>query len=323
MKRLASGKPTGLTARTPTFSAEVEAALANNVQDILNQGANLKADEVLDLITEYLHKNNISAVFTEGRPGKDWLRSFLARNKLSLKKAPKEGQVVMTICKGCQELGPPPLAIPPGKKWARAWALIDDPSYQPSNHCMPNGHFPMKKDSDNYIVGERFITPKDNQNHFVPNGERYSPIKLDQNVFVVDEGSSSPSKNEHTQYSVKEGRTSPLKNGQKRFIVEESRSSPPKSDHVFIVGNGMSSPKDEKDNYVDKINGPQITKSNAELNVDVEMNPTVYILNNADNIHQEDSEMSKENHILVENVSISDNINPKFTESISTVDPIH
>ena len=100
MKRLAAGKSPGLVGRTPTFSADVEAALVTNVQGMLNQGANLKADEVLDLIAEYLHKHNIGAVFKEGRPGKDWLRSFLARNKLSLKKPVKEGQVVMTICRG-------------------------------------------------------------------------------------------------------------------------------------------------------------------------------------------------------------------------------
>ena len=45
-------------------------------------------DEILNLVSEYLNKNNIVVpAFKDNRPGYDWFNSFMERNKLSLKKA--------------------------------------------------------------------------------------------------------------------------------------------------------------------------------------------------------------------------------------------
>ena len=75
-----SGKKTSL-------SSEVEKTLPNVIGVLCKIGFSPSKDEVLDLVSKYFKENNIKAAkFKDGRPGPDWLKLFMKRNKLSFKK---------------------------------------------------------------------------------------------------------------------------------------------------------------------------------------------------------------------------------------------
>lgn len=50
-------------------------------------GFSPSADEIKNLVQDYAKSNGIVTPFADGRPGKDWFRSFLKRQSLSTKKA--------------------------------------------------------------------------------------------------------------------------------------------------------------------------------------------------------------------------------------------
>ena len=76
-----SGKKTSL-------SSEVEKTLPNVIGVLCKIGFSPSKDEVLDLVSKYFKENNIKAAkFKDGRPGPDWLKLCMKRNKLSFKKA--------------------------------------------------------------------------------------------------------------------------------------------------------------------------------------------------------------------------------------------
>ena len=65
-----------------------EAELADCVSILCRYGFSPTIEEVKNLVSEYASSNEINvSVFKNGRPGKDWISSFMKRNKLSLKHA--------------------------------------------------------------------------------------------------------------------------------------------------------------------------------------------------------------------------------------------
>ena len=65
----------------------MEKKLANVIGVLCKIGFTPSKDEVLHLVSNYLKENNIKAAkFKDGRPGPDWLKLFMKRNKLSFKK---------------------------------------------------------------------------------------------------------------------------------------------------------------------------------------------------------------------------------------------
>ena len=67
---------------------EVSEKLADCIKTMCNLGFSPTIDEILELVTEYVAKNNVNALlFNDGRPGRDWLKAFMKRTHLSMKKA--------------------------------------------------------------------------------------------------------------------------------------------------------------------------------------------------------------------------------------------
>ena len=73
--------------RKQELSRETEKSLADCIQVLCQNGFSPKADEVRQLVQEYLNRNKISTRFAANMPGKHWLQNFMKRNQLSLKKA--------------------------------------------------------------------------------------------------------------------------------------------------------------------------------------------------------------------------------------------
>ena len=61
--------------------------LADCLQVLCKNGFSPSADDVRKLVKEYLDQNSITTRFTGNLPGRHWLRNFMDRNDLSLKKA--------------------------------------------------------------------------------------------------------------------------------------------------------------------------------------------------------------------------------------------
>lgn len=87
MKKLNPELPSRKSGRRPVFSDEVEQKLATCVDALCKCGFSPKPSEILDLVKEFTARNGVATPFTNGRPGIDWLNSFMSRNKLTLKKA--------------------------------------------------------------------------------------------------------------------------------------------------------------------------------------------------------------------------------------------
>ena len=74
--------------RKPAMSAELESNLAKCIEVLCNVGFSPTREEIKELVQNYLVQNTITvSVFKDSRPGNDWLKSFMLRNNLSLKKA--------------------------------------------------------------------------------------------------------------------------------------------------------------------------------------------------------------------------------------------
>ena len=290
LKRLAAGKKVGSSGRLPAFNPEVECALAKNIQAILDQGANLKADDVLDMITDYLRKNNIrTTVFKDGRPGKDWLRSFLSRNKLSLKMPPKGDQMITTVCKECQELGSPPLTAPRGKKWVKAWALVDDTSPSVNNHAgndncsVKNGgesaaasgnltidterNIPIKNEMPRFTIDESSYGTQGKRNYRMNNENKYLP---------TNNGDCSKNIEDHF-----EDRSTNVRLGNKHTAVNGDQDTPLNSERTLFILDGRTR-NNPSENHLGISEGNKDVKVVVERNDSIDMNPTVYILNSND-----------------------------------------
>lgn len=63
-----------------------EEKLAKYLKIMGKWGFGLTKIAVLNIVQEFVQKNQIKSSFKDGRPGKDWFKSFCSRNNLSLKK---------------------------------------------------------------------------------------------------------------------------------------------------------------------------------------------------------------------------------------------
>ena len=91
--RAASGMPLSIKPETqygggrkPDLSDTNENILADNLSVMSKWGFGLMAEEVMDIVQDFVIANNLKTRFKNGRPGRDWLRSFFSRHKLTLKK---------------------------------------------------------------------------------------------------------------------------------------------------------------------------------------------------------------------------------------------
>lgn len=73
--------------RKPTLNQQTEAELAEVIRVLCSLGFSPTRDQVKDLVKEYVEEKKMKTPFTDNRPGKEWLRLFMDRNNLSLKKA--------------------------------------------------------------------------------------------------------------------------------------------------------------------------------------------------------------------------------------------
>ena len=73
--------------RRPNLQREAEEELADCIRDLCQHGFSLQQEDVLNLVQEYIRANNIPSRFANDRPGAVWLKNFIQRNNLSLKKA--------------------------------------------------------------------------------------------------------------------------------------------------------------------------------------------------------------------------------------------
>lgn len=79
LKSKSQGKPYALPIQD-------ESALASGIKTLAKWGWGLTRKEILQLVQEYVNKNNIKTPFKNGRPGKDWFIGFRKRHHLSIKK---------------------------------------------------------------------------------------------------------------------------------------------------------------------------------------------------------------------------------------------
>ena len=73
--------------RPPTFDKDVEKELTECISTMYKLGFSPNKSQLKDIVQNYVMANNIHTPFTNNRPGKDWARNFMRRNKLSTKKA--------------------------------------------------------------------------------------------------------------------------------------------------------------------------------------------------------------------------------------------
>ena len=73
--------------RPPAFDKNVEKELTECIATMCKLGFSPNRSQLKDIVQSYVTSNNIKTPFTNNRPGKDWVRDFMSRNKLSGKKA--------------------------------------------------------------------------------------------------------------------------------------------------------------------------------------------------------------------------------------------
>ena len=87
MKLNEAGREVSTAGRHPTLDADAESQLAKCIGSLCRLGFSPTCDQIKDMVKDYVIEHNIKNPFTNNRPGKDWLRLFMERNNLSLKKA--------------------------------------------------------------------------------------------------------------------------------------------------------------------------------------------------------------------------------------------
>ena len=73
--------------RPPIFDKDVEKELTECISTMCKLGFSPNKSQLKDIVQNYVTANNIHTPFTNNRPGKNWVRNFMRRNKLSTKKA--------------------------------------------------------------------------------------------------------------------------------------------------------------------------------------------------------------------------------------------
>lgn len=170
----------------------------------------------------------------------------------------------MTICKGCQELGPLPYPCPRGKRWTRAWALMDDPHYMSPK---------IEKSTNRKSILDR------NREDFVNDGGYVNHSIDNKHSFVVDTEGYTCNKSEQNNYKIDAERNIPLNFERNRFLDDDGRAC------LLTVDNNcvhVDKGNDDISNAIRYVDG---------RNTDVDTNPVVYILNNADDIIMDDVEL--------------------------------
>ena len=87
MKQRLSTDIVAAPGRPTTLSNIEEEHLAKCIGTICKVGFSPTCSQIKDLVKEYVEIHQIDTPFRNNRPGKDWLRGFILRNNLSLKKA--------------------------------------------------------------------------------------------------------------------------------------------------------------------------------------------------------------------------------------------
>ena len=87
LKMKKEGKSLIGSGRSTVLSPAAEEQLAKSIGTICSLGFSPTREQIKDLVQEYVCNHELRTPFKDGRPGKDWLRAFMARNKLSMKKA--------------------------------------------------------------------------------------------------------------------------------------------------------------------------------------------------------------------------------------------
>ena len=86
-KMMRAGEQLVGSGRKLALSVDVEVQLAKCIGVLCNAGFSPSMPDIKDLVRDYVTAHNISTPFKENRPGKDWLRNFMDRQHLSMKKA--------------------------------------------------------------------------------------------------------------------------------------------------------------------------------------------------------------------------------------------
>lgn len=71
--------------RPTAIPIEEETVLAEGIKTMSKWGFGLSRHEVMELVCEYVTKNNIRTSFSNNRPGEDWFLAFKKRQNLSIK----------------------------------------------------------------------------------------------------------------------------------------------------------------------------------------------------------------------------------------------
>ena len=82
-----NGKSMVGSGRRPTLNEFEEKELAKCIHVLCNLGFSPSTNEIKDLVRDYVVKTGVENPFKHDRPGKDWLCSFMERQRLSMKKA--------------------------------------------------------------------------------------------------------------------------------------------------------------------------------------------------------------------------------------------
>ena len=73
--------------RPTTLSKQEETQLALCIRTMCHVGSSPTKEQIKDILKEYVQLHELITPFKNDHPGKDWIRGFMNRNKLSLKKA--------------------------------------------------------------------------------------------------------------------------------------------------------------------------------------------------------------------------------------------
>ena len=71
----------------PMLSADIKNNLGICIRKMEQLGFGPTLNEMIEIVQDYVLGNNITTQWRDDRPGYDWAKSFMARQKLSLKKS--------------------------------------------------------------------------------------------------------------------------------------------------------------------------------------------------------------------------------------------
>ena len=69
------------------MTAEEERDLAKYIGSLCNLGFSPSGSQIKDLVRDYINHHKIKSPFKNERHGKNWLKKFMKRNRMSMKKS--------------------------------------------------------------------------------------------------------------------------------------------------------------------------------------------------------------------------------------------